>query len=101
MRDDLNNVLNDVTIYLENLGEDRGGTLHLSFRRTDDCRRQLMKTNKSPIIYYHCQIGVARKEDEQAAHAYQSNIYFQGISSNPTEAVLDAFSQLKKFIGNT
>lgn len=97
----MDNVLNEAVMYLESLGEDRCGTISLSFRRTDDCRRATIKANKSPTIYYHCQIGINRKDWEQEDGSYQRIKFFLGTSPNPIEAITDAFSQLKNFIANT
>jgi len=94
----LSSVWAEAVDYLENLGDDRGGTVYLSFRRTDDFRRKVMAANKSPLIYFHSSIHIKRFPEEEEAYASQSIHIFQGMSTDPAEAIRQALDQLKAFL---
>ncbi|NBW20447.1 MAG: hypothetical protein EBR82_72010 [Caulobacteraceae bacterium] len=97
--DTLISVWVEVVDYLENLGDDRCGTMNLSFRRTDDFRRKVMTANKSPLIYFNARIYINLFPEEiKPAHSGLTTEVFQGISTDPAEAIRQALDQLKAFL---
>ena len=88
----------EAVAYLEAMPDWRQPQINMSFHRTDDCRRKVMRKNKSPIVYFHVQISLQMEPLAPKGEALHKWEWFQGTSDDAATAVNEAMAKLVAFM---